>query len=145
MSHMLSAALSYGQRGWPVVPVNGKRPTLADWTTRASTDPDQIQVWWSEHSAANIGIATGRQSQLLVLDVDTHKCGEDSLRKLEEQYVPLPHTIEVNTGGGGRHIYLQHPGCPIRNSAGTLGPGLDIRADGGQVVAPPSVHPDTGR
>jgi hypothetical protein len=80
-----------------------------------------------------------------VLDVDPDKGGDDSLRKLEEKYGQLPVTTEVLTGGGGHHYYFEHPGGSLGNSAGKLGPGLDIRADGGQVVAPPSVHPVTGR
>jgi P4 family phage/plasmid primase-like protien len=80
-----------------------------------------------------------------VLDVDPDKGGDDSLRKLETQYGSLPVTAEVITGGGGHHYYFQHPGISLGNSAGKLGPGLDIRTDGGQVVAPPSVHPMTGR
>ena len=67
--------------------------------------------------------------------------GEDSLHALMQDHGALPDTVEALTGGGGRHILFQHPGRAIRNSAGRLGPGLDIRADGGYIVAAPSVHP----
>ena len=137
MNQALSAALSYGARGWRVLPVIGKIPTLRDWPTKASIDPEQIRAWWIEQPMANVGIATGTQSQLLVLDVDPDKGGDDSLRKLEAQHGPLPMTIEVITGGGGHHYYFQHSGIALRNSAGKLGSGLDIRTEGGQVVAPP--------
>lgn len=145
MSNILSAALTYAGRGWPVLPLNGKTPTLKDWPNKASTSAEQIQMWWTEQPSANVGIATGIQSRLFVLDVDPDKGGDESLRALEAQYGPLPPTVEVLTGSGGRHLYFQHPGYPIGNSAGKLSPGLDIRADGGQVVAPPSRHPRTGR
>jgi hypothetical protein len=145
MSEILSAALTYAGRGWPVIPLAGKIPTLKEWNTRASTDPGQIRAWWTQEPSANVGIATGKPSCLLVLDVDPDKGGDDSLRTLEARYGPLPQTVEVLTGKGGRHLYFQHPGYLIANSAGKLGPGLDIRADGGQVVAPPSIHPKTGK
>lgn len=139
------AALDYASRGWRVMPLKGKIPTLKDWPVRASTDPKQIQDWWIQQPAANIGIATGKGSNLFVLDVDPDKGGEDSLRALEAQYGALPITPHVLTGGGGQHIYFQYPSIQLGNSAGKLGPGLDIRTDGGQVVAPPSIHPETGK
>lgn len=145
MNAAREAALGYAARGWRTLPVSGKIPTLKDWPSAASTDPDTIRGWWAQQPAANVGIATGKQSDLFVLDVDPDKGGEDTLLKLEAQYGEVPRTIEVITGGGGRHFYFQHPGVSIGNSAGKLGPGLDIRTDGGQVVAPPSVHPETGR
>ncbi|MDI3462106.1 MAG: hypothetical protein OJF50_000927 [Nitrospira sp.] len=145
MSEILSAALTYAGRGWPVIPLAGKIPIMKEWNNRASTNPEQIRIWWTKKPSANVGIATGKSSCLLVLDVDPDKGGDESLRVLEARYKPLPQTVEVLTGKGGRHIYFQHPGHPIANSAGKIGSGLDIRADGGQVVAPPSVHPETGR
>ena len=77
--------------------------------------------------------------------MDPGKGGDDSLQELEAQYGSLPKTIEVLTGKGGRHFYFQYPGGAIGNSNGKLGPGLDIKTDGGYVVAPTSIHPDTGR
>jgi hypothetical protein len=146
MTSLLPSALEYAKRfGWHVLPVAGKIPIVRDWTSKASTDPEQIRTWWSNDSGINIGIATGARSNLLVLDVDPNNGGDESLRALEAQYSPLPMTTEVLTGGGGHHYYFQHPRIELGNSAGKLGPGLDIRADGGQVVAPPSVHPVTGK
>lgn len=142
---LLSAARSYAQRGWRVLPLKGKVPMLREWTSLATTDPDVIRRRLTQWPDANIGIATGKQSGLFVLDVDPAKGGDDTLRALEAQYGELPRTIEVLTGGGGRHYYFQYPGDDIGNSAGKLGPGLDIKTEGGQVVAPPSIHPDTGR
>src|SRR5262249_12553200 len=95
-----------------------------------------------ELPAANIGVATGKPSGIFVVDVDGVDA-EAELRKLEAQHGALPPTIEVITARG-RHVYFKMPAAPIRNSAGKLGPGLDIRATGGYVLAPPSIHP-TGR
>jgi hypothetical protein len=145
MNSNLHAALGYAARGWHVLPIAGKIPIVRDWTSKASTDPEQIRTWWGNDSGINIGIATGARSNLLVLDVDPNNGGDESLRALEAQYGPLPLTTEVLTGGGGLHYYFQHPGIALGNSTGKLGPGLDIRTDGGQVVAPPSVHPVTGK
>jgi hypothetical protein len=142
---LLDAAQSYGARGWRVLPVKGKIHLVKNWPALASTDDATIKEWWTRYPEANIGIATGALSDLFVLDVDPDKGGEDSLRSLEAQFGSLPQTIEVLTGGGGRHYYFRHPRIPIGNSASQLGPGLDIKTEGGQVVAPPSIHPKTKR
>ncbi|MDE3039859.1 MAG: bifunctional DNA primase/polymerase [Nitrospirota bacterium] len=142
---LVKQALTHAARGWRVLPLEGKIPILKKWPTLATTDPDTIRTWWTQRPTANVGIATGEQSGLLVLDVDPANGGEDTLSALEAQYGALPQTVEVITGTGGRHYYFQHSGGAIRNSAGKLGPGLDVRSEGGQVVAPPSLHPDTGR
>jgi hypothetical protein len=88
----------------------------------------------------NFGVVTGATSGLIVLDVDPAKGGDESLRDLERVYGPLPETVVVLTGGGGRHVFFQHPGMRVRNSVGTLGPGLDVRGDGGFVVGVGSRH-----
>src|SRR5262249_50855991 len=78
-----------------------------------------------------------------VLDVDPAHGGRESLARLEAQYGPLPITPKVHTGGGGVHYHFAHvPG--LRNSAGKIAPGLDIRGEGGYVVAPPSTHGSGG-
>jgi hypothetical protein len=77
---------------------------------------------------------------LLVLDVDADSNGEQSLAGLEQIHGSLPDTVTALTGGGGKHLFFRHPGGEVRNSAGKLGEGLDIRADGGYIVAPPSIH-----
>ena len=145
VSAMLMEALTCAGHGWRVHPVKGKVPLVKDWPSLASTDETTITEWWAQFPAANIGLATGKQSNLFVVDVDPGKGGNESLRGLEEKFGELPQTIEVLTGGGGHHYYFQYPGNGIGNSASQLGPGLDIKTDGGQVVAPPSVHPTTKR
>jgi hypothetical protein len=123
----------------------GKHPRILNWTRKASNDPAIIKSWWSLWSQANVGVATGEKSSVIVLDVDDKhaESGSKSLRKLQEQYGPLPNTLTATTGNG-RHHYFKYPGLPIKCSTGKLGDGLDIRGDGGYVVAPPSVHA-TGR
>jgi hypothetical protein len=115
----------------------GKHPRIADWQNKATTDPRQIVRWWDQWPDANIGIATG--DDLVVLDIDRDHGGFESLKRLEAQHGPLPVTVTVDTGGGGRHLYMRSTG-PIGNSAGRLGDGLDIRGDGGYIVAPRSLH-----
>jgi putative DNA primase/helicase len=121
-----------------------KRPILQNWPAQATADPNVITRWWRRQPEANIGIATG--AGLLVLDVDATHDGFESLALLEDTYGALPDTPAVLTGSGGRHIYFRLPeGVTVRNSAGKLGPGLDVRGDGGYVVAPPSTHPNGQR
>src|SRR5262249_59410966 len=85
-----------------------------------------------------VEIATVKPSNIFGVDVDGIDA-EGELRKLEAQHGALPPTVEVITARG-RHAYFKMPAAPIRNSAGKLGPGLDIRATGGYVLAPPSVY-----
>jgi hypothetical protein len=141
------AARLYTERGWRVVPIppGEKYPKhLSNWQDKATTDVDVIDRWWPEGSCNGIGIATGVGTGMFVLDVDPGHGGDDTLADLEHEHGTLPDTIEVLTGGGGRHIYFLLPeGVTIANDqSGRLGPGLDIRGNGGQVVAPPTIHPN---
>ncbi|RMD78796.1 MAG: DNA primase [Gammaproteobacteria bacterium] len=117
-----------------------KRP-LVPWQSLQHHRPSPREVvrWFRRWPRANVGIVTGRISGLVVLDVDPAHGGEASLARLEEAHGPLPETVACRTGGGGRHLYFAHPGGVVRNRAG-LAQGLDLRGDGGYVVAPPSVH-----
>src|SRR5215813_8570990 len=141
---MLRSALTFAKKGLCVFPClkRDKRPAVANGVNAATTNAEIIQQWWRQLPAANIGVATGKPSGIFVVDVDGVDA-EAELRKLEAQHGALPPTIEVITARG-RHVYFKMPAAPIRNSAGKLGPGLDIRATGGYVLAPPSIHP-TGR
>jgi hypothetical protein len=107
----------------------------------ATTDTGQIEVWWVRWPRANVGLRTGAVSKLVVLDVDPDHGGDATLDRLQSEYGALPAGRAVRTGGDGRHLYFRHPGGAVRNDAGRrLGPGLDIRGDGGYVIAPPSRH-----
>jgi hypothetical protein len=98
-----------------------------------------IRNWWESRRDANIGIACGR---VVVVDVDPKHGGDRSLEELERKHGTLPPSWRVITGSGGAHIYFAGSAETrnIKNSAGMLGAGLDVRASGGYVVAPPSRH-----
>jgi hypothetical protein len=154
VERLLDAALSCAARGWGVFPLYwirdgrcscgrttcsaGKHPLTDHGFDDASTGTSQIQEWWTAWPSANIGVLTGAASGLVVLDVDGVK-GELSLRGLQLCNAPLPETLWVRTGSGW-HAYFSHPGIRVPNSAGRLAIGLDVRGDGGYVVAPPSGH-----
>jgi hypothetical protein len=151
---LLRGALIYAGRGIPVFPCepHGKRPLTADGFLEATTDGALIRRWWARWPNANVAIPTGVRSGLLVLDVDAGE-DTDSVASLELSRGQPPKTARAATGGGGVHIYFRYPSPQelwaaglyareVRNSQGLLGGGLDVRGEGGYVVAPPS---STGR
>jgi hypothetical protein len=136
------AARQYLGYGWSVIPMRAreKRP-LIKWQLyqqRQATEAE-IEEWFRRWPQANVGIVTGVVSGLVVLDIDPGHGGDESLAVWEREHGPLPHTITAATGGGGHHHYFRHPGGLIHNRAG-LAAGIDLRGDGGCVVAPPSIH-----
>jgi hypothetical protein len=138
---MLKAALAYARRGVPVFPceTSAKRPLTRNGHWDATTDPHAIERWWKRWPSANVGVPTGEKSGVVVLDVDVDDGGPESLARLERVGVPVPKTARASTGGGGIHLFFRYPrGREIRNSAGLLGAGLDVRGEGGYVVVPPS-------
>lgn len=160
----LDAALAYARRGWPVFPCHSpaprpggcscgradcaspaKHPRVAGGLKAATTDDATVRTWWARWPSANVAVRTGRESGLFVVDVDPDHGGEESLERLVALHGPLPPGRAVRTGSGGLHLHFAHPGGVVRNSAGTkLGAGLDVRGDGGYVVAPPSRHSSGG-
>jgi hypothetical protein len=157
---ILDAALNYAARGWRVLPLEtvtadgctcwrgaacrsaGKHP--AEWLgptgddhAIATTDAAHIAEWWTAHPTANVGVVCGAASGLVVLDVDPAKGGAESLITLFLR--GCPQTLTVRTGSGGEHRYFAHPGGRVECRVG-FRRGLDLRADGGLVVAPPSLH-----
>lgn len=119
----------------------GKHPRIYNWPEQASCDSAQVKEWWKRWPDANIGIVCGKISDLVVLDVDPRNGGEDSLDELEDRIGGFAHTACVRTGGDGMHYYYRYPGEDlIKNSSGALGNGLDIKTDGGFIVAPGSLH-----
>jgi hypothetical protein len=152
----LAAALDYGLAGLPVLPLHSapdgrcscgkpackdaaKHPRNHNGLTGASTDPAVIAEWWRRWPDANVGIRTGDGT--VVLDVDPQKGGLSTLQALERKHGRLPLGPLVVTGSGGQHLYFAGAAS---NSVGKLGDGLDVRGEGGYVVAPPSVH-ETGK
>jgi hypothetical protein len=130
--------LAYAERGIPVFPCKpgGKEPLTRNGFKDATTDRSKIHAWWNAHPLANIGVPTGERSGLLVVDVD-HPAGLDAL---EAEHGELPATRTHSTGSGGTHHLYRYPvGERFGNSSGDLPDGLDIRGEGGYIVAPPSV------
>lgn len=135
--YKLKAALAYARRGVPVFPCKpgGKEPLTPNGHLAATTDERQIGRWWRRWPGANIGAPTGERSGFWALDVDNFT----SFDALTDELGELPETAATKTGGAGMHLFLKYPaGETIRNSADKLGPGLDVRGEGGYVVLPPS-------
>jgi hypothetical protein len=136
------AVLRLVSRGWRLFPVQArsKLPLVAGWPQQASCEPERLREWMQKYSDCNWGLATGRDSGVFVLDVDGEQ-GLVAIKELRKTGHELPPTLTVKTGRGC-HLYFRYPeDALIRNSAGKLGPGLDIRGDGGYVLVPPSIHP----
>lgn len=162
-------ALDYAGRGWPVLPVYGvsdgttpgmpsvgycacgdrhcsspaKHPMTRHGVKDATTDEEQIRQWWKQWPHANVGIACGRVSGIVVIDVDMNATvnGQEALADLQIKNGPLPKTLTARTGGGGFHYIFTYPlEGQIKSGAGRLGPGLDVRSDDAYIVAPPSIH-----
>ncbi len=147
MAHLKSSAVRYALRGLHVFPLSpGTKIPLRDThgCLDATTDPDETRARWGDPPRANIGVATGRRSGIWVLDIDPRHGGDAALAEFAAEHGPLPLTVEVSTPRGGRHLYwrwnVEDP--EIRNSAGRVGPGLDVRGEGGFVVVPPSMLAD---
>ncbi|MFP5327746.1 MAG: bifunctional DNA primase/polymerase [Acidimicrobiia bacterium] len=160
------AAVVYARRGWAVFPCHsplggrsactcgmpdctspGKHPRVRNGLHAATTDEAQVRRWWDRWPRANVGITTGEQSGLVVVDVDPRHGGAESLDRLVSTHGRFfDDTKTVHTGGGGWHFYFRHPGGLVRNDTGRrLGPGIDVRGDGGYVLAPPSLHSSGNR
>jgi len=146
---VLQTALAYAEKQVRVIPIKQgeKRPPMQGWQNAATSDPTTIRTWFEgQFKDCGLGIATGefRDRYLIVIDIDDRQqfSGSETLADLEQLHGKLPDTVEVITGSGGRHIYFLTDE-PIRNEAsGTLGIGIDIRGIGGQVLAPPTKHPN---
>lgn len=152
-STILNAALEYASKGWSVIPISKNKQPLIKWKTATReelTNPDNIKKWWKQYPAANVAIVTGERSGGLVvidLDIDDQK-GIDGQKSLEDwcdqNYMfCLDSSATVETGRGGKHLYFQSD-YKYHNQVGCL-EGVDIRGEGGCVVAPPSVHGTTNR
>lgn len=135
-------AVSYAARGLRVFALQpkGKIPATPNGCKDGTLSPVLIRQQWSDRSR-NIGIATGVESGVFVLDVDGPE-GAQSLTQWVDLHGAFPATPQAITARG-RHFYFSHPGelCELKNSASKAAPGIDVRTDGGYVVAPPSIHP----
>ncbi len=154
--NLVDKAIEYAERGWKVFPLHtaradacscgntsctstAKHPHIKEWQKYCSSQPNDVREWWQKWPDANIGLATGSASGFFVLDVDPRHGGKESLQKLVKQNGMFPKTLASNTGGGGYHLFFKEPEIKITNRVNLL-PGIDIRGDGGYIVAPPSIH-----
>jgi len=125
-------------KGIPIFPTDpiDKSPLTRHGFKDASTDLIQIETWWSRHAGAMIGVPTGHISGILVIDID-RKNGVDglaTLQAIEAEEGQLPETLVVQTPSGGRHYIFRMPDIELSCGTGSLGPGIDHRANGGYVV-----------
>lgn len=157
----LQAALDYAQRGWRVLPVHaaaknpdtgevlctcgsstcsspGKHPVPTNGVYAGTTDPNIIRQWWADMPLANVAIVCGKESGIVVLDIDPRNGGIESLKRLDR----APQSLYAKTGGGGLHVFFKYRDG-IRYPK-TIGAGLDIRSDDTYVVASPSSHVSGG-
>jgi len=140
---MLNAALLYVIKGWSIIPLYPKnKHPLIPWQEHQQrrATPKEIIAWWNRWPGANVGIVTGQASGLVVLDLD----GPEAAQLAREKGLPVTPCVRT---GKGWHYYFSHPGQQhVRNAVALLGrKGLDLRADGGYIVAPPSIHPNGRR
>lgn len=144
---VLDEAKTYLARGWPVIPCRlwfkpgekkaSKKPLVA-WTAfeERMPAPDDLDRWWDQWPDAQVGMVTGPQTGIMVVDIDIGSSDKDILS------LGLPPSLMVETPSGGRHVYLKYPkGVKVKTVSGFL-PHIDIRGDGGFVVIPPSTYPD---
>lgn len=148
---LLDAALRIAAEGHRVFPCtnDGKKVPLVTWRTSASDRIEVIEAWWKEWPDALIGHPTGMRSSsrgawcVTVIDVDVKKgaTGPETLAMMEQQLGFLPETCTSITRSGGQHRWFW-TATEVRNSTSKIGrldaPGLDVRAEGGFVVVPPS-------
>ena len=120
----------------------GKHPLPGvGWPDRATTDLRKIDNWLASYPDANWGVLTGVRSNIFVVDVDAKSGGDEGLAQLLDKHGPLPPTLEVKTGGGGRHFYFVMPKDTTVQTRIGMVQGIDIKGEGNsQVVAPPSIH-----
>ena len=137
-NNMLKAAMWYLDQGYSIIPVKGKSKHLVKWAKYQSEKPskEQVQEWWGEEFIdANIAIITGKISGITVVDIDSYKLNDEQKAEVEKSF-PTVATPTVISASGGEHRYFAYsPGVPTKNDVMT---GLDIKNDGGLIIAPPS-------
>jgi putative DNA primase/helicase len=150
----------YIERGWPIFPLHwlvnghcscgspncsspGKHPKVNGGFKAASTDLKLVAAWDRKWPQANWGMRTGSLksggSGILVVDLDTKNQGPQTWEMLIMDHPERVDTVTVHSGGGGIHLWYRYPeDQEIKSSAGVLGPGIDIRANDGYIIIPPS-------
>lgn len=172
MPDLLTVGLRYAAHGWPVFMLGRSKRPVANCPAcpradedpthdqeacgcltchgfyAATTDPARVAAIVAAVPRGQLALRTGTAAGVVVVDVDPAHGGADTLARLIAADLTPP-TARVLTGSGGLHLYYRHPGGRVPCSQGKpdqgLGPGVDVKADGGYVVLPPSVHLRTGR
>jgi hypothetical protein len=147
MSDLLTAALEYAGRGWPVFPClpGGKEPLSENGVLDATTDPAKIREWWTKHPTANVALHAG-DAGLMVLDLDPDpdkpglRTVEQVASNLRRQLPEVPETLVfAKTPRGGTHLYYAlNPGERIAPSQSKLADAVDVRSWHSYVLLPPS-------
>jgi predicted P-loop ATPase len=148
MNELLNAALKYATKyKWAVFPVSQqtKKPLTPHGCKDAKKNTGAIRAWWKRYPDASIGVATGSASNLLVIDEDVDEDkglnGVHEMQLWERDNGELPETVRAITGRGGAHLYFHYSGKDLGNRAGVID-GVDVRGEGGYIIAPPSIHPN---
>ena len=154
----LDAALNYAERGWPIFPLHGikngactcgkpecgnagKHPLTKNGFKDATSDARQIREWFARWPDANLGAAMGTTGNgHFGIDTDPRHGGDKTLSEVTAKLGPLPRTLVTLTGGGGSHHWFACRGVAFKSKANALGPGLDLKAEGGYLILPPSAH-----
>lgn len=145
MSLVNDLATEYVDNGWSVLPVKPeeKRPYMTNWLqyTRTRAPKDMVDNWFRSLSGAGIGVVTGKVSNMIVLDIESY-C-KIPIGELLKRY---PTQMYSRTGSGGYHLFYQYPQgmAKVSNRVGIF-EGADLRADGGFIVLPPTLHPNGNR
>jgi hypothetical protein len=155
-SEILRHALYYAEtNGWHVFPSppgtkkSHKSAEYSDGRPWGTTrDLDEIRRDFEQWPDANVGIVCGEISGIFVVEADTlaghGKDGFAALAAMEAKHGPLPATLQAESPSGSVHFYFRYPGFHVKTSASEIAPGIDVRGDGGMVIAPPSVKPGSG-
>jgi hypothetical protein len=153
------ATLCVARMGWKIFPLRprDKRPLTVHGFKDASSNPEQIDRWWISNPKAGVGLPTGKENGIIVIDFDPRNAGVEEVDEDGNEYsrdayemahdlfgTELPDTWIVETPGGGLHFYFKHPGDRVVPGLKGWKPGIDIKSDGGYVCAPPSIHPNGG-
>ena len=146
LSRLGKVAICYAQfyhlRVFPLVPKRTE-PLTSNGFHSVTIDINQIFDWWTKNPNVNVGIRTGKESRIVVIDIDG--TGYYSLGNLLKQYAPLLNTIESVTGSGGNHILFKYPnfkGIQVTNRVDLLGGNskINIQGEGDYIVALPTIH-----
>lgn len=140
---MLNEAIKLANRGFRIIPCNGKIPLIKKWQVNATYNREKIKELWNNKNY-NIGILTGANANNLVVidcDIKDDVNGIDNfLNFLKKNNINLPNTLTATSGRNGKHYYFKSKSPNIKSGTNVFDSGIDIRANGGFIIAPPSLH-----